>query len=163
MKRIYTLLFLLAPVLLATSCQDDDTVLQSAAAVEQPQQPEPTPQEPEPPLGHEVPLSESWSLVNVSGSIAGVSHDFPQGQIVWTFNADSTIDVVNNNPDQSVEDFLDSGNFAYGYFPSENPTATCTDDFFVWCFVLGCQQVDGDTMTITQQFADGYTLTFRKN
>jgi hypothetical protein len=162
MKRIYTLLLVLAPVLLATSCQDDDTVLQTAAVIEQPQEPEPTPEEP-PLQDHEIPLGESWNLVNVSGSIAGVNHDFPEGQIVWTFNADNTINVVNNNPDQSVEDFLDTGNFAYGFFPSENPTASCSEDFFVWCFVLGCRQIDGDVMTITQQFEDGYTLTFHKN
>lgn len=159
MKRIYTLLLLLAPILLATSCQDDDTALQTAATQQQPQQPE-EPQQPEQP--QEAPPG-SWSLVNVSGSIAGVSHDFPMGQVIWTFNDDNTIDVVNNNPDQSVEDFLDTGNFTYGYFPSEMPTTTCSEDMFVWCFVLGCQQIDGDVMTITQQFADGYTLTFHKN
>lgn len=162
MKKIYTLLLLAAPVLLATSCQDDDSILQTAA-YNQPQQEQP--QQPEEP-GQEEPQNNetnSWSLVNVSGSIAGVSHDFPDGQIIWTFNNNNTIDVVNNNPDPNAEDFLDTGNFTYGYIPSEMPTANCSEDMFVWCFVLGCQNVDGDTMTITQQLSDGYTLIFKKN
>ncbi|MGV3459108.1 MAG: hypothetical protein ACO1N9_01510 [Flavobacterium sp.] len=160
MKRIYTLLLLLAPVLLATSCQEDDAVLNTTAVVAEPQQQPEEPQEQEQPQN---PTGDSWSLINVSGSIAGVSHNFPVGQITWTFNENATIDVVNNNPDQNLEDFLDSGNFTYGFIPSEMPTNTCSEDLFVWCFVLGCQNIDGDTMTITQQFADGYTLTFRKN
>lgn len=158
MKRIYTLLVLLAPLLLATSCQEDDAILNTTALV--PETEEPAPQETEEP---QAPATDSWSLINVSGSIAGVSHDFPVGQITWKFNDDTTIDVVNNNADFNKEDFLDSGNYAYGFIPSQMPTGTCSEDMFVWCFVLGCQNVAGDTMTITQTFSDGYTLTFKKN
>lgn len=158
MKKLPTFLLLLAPLLLATSCQDDDVQLQTTA-VQMPQQPQ-EPQQPEEP---EQPQSAEgrWSLINISGSIAGVSNNFPEGQITWTFNPDSTIDIVNGNPDENVEDFLDSGNYVFGFIPNEMQSG-CNEVMFVWCFTVGCQNISGDMMTLTQPENDGYTLMFKK-
>src|SRR5690606_36981223 len=61
-----------------------------------------------------LPNTVTWNLTKVEGSIAGVTHTFPTGLIQWTFNEDTnTLVVVNNNTDDSLFDFYDSGTYSY--------------------------------------------------
>ena len=106
-------------------------------------------------------LSGSWSLVNVSGSIAGTSTDFPEGTIVWTFN-NGNVAVVNNNPaDGTAEDFFETGTYPYVFTVAEVST-TCTHSLKVSQLDLGCVSQNQETLTIAQVEADGYVLTFKR-
>lgn len=140
MKRMKFLLLLL-PAFCLTSCNDDN-------------ESEPVYTIPE--------ISVAYKLVNVSGSIAGVSHDFDPGTITWTFNTDETVTVVNNNTNDNVEDFFESGTYEFHFAPSEPTASQCAESIFVDDTDLGCQQVTDDGLILTQVWADGYVLSFVK-
>ncbi len=42
-------------------------------------------------------INQSWSLQKVSGGLAGVSITYPYGEVVWTFNEDTSELMVLNN------------------------------------------------------------------
>ncbi|MGQ2984253.1 hypothetical protein [Flavobacterium sp.] len=139
MKRI-TFLLLLLPALCLTSCNDDDTT--------------PDMESPE--------LAATWKLVNVSGSIAGVSYDFEPGTIKWTFNMDGTVNVINNNTNENAEEFFGSGTYDFHFEANEATPEMCTHSLFVENLELGCQDVTETQLIISQVWADGYQLTFVK-
>jgi|GEM_PF-6567849 len=84
MKRI-TFLLLLLPAFTLTSCSDGDE--------NEPMQVFPD-------------VAATYKLINVSGSIAGVSHDFAPGTITWRFNTNQTVTVVNTIPMKMWRTFL---------------------------------------------------------
>lgn len=50
-----------------------------------------------------LPATGNWSLVKISGSIAGVNNTFPAGMITWSFDElNHTITVVNNNSNDAL-------------------------------------------------------------
>lgn len=102
-----------------------------------------------------------WALINVSGSIAGVDNDL--NGIIWDFNTDEdTVTVTNNyEGDETVEDFFESGTYDVSFVPTEGSGA-CSLSLEVDQTDLGCMDANGGAMTLTQQAADGYTLTFEK-
>jgi hypothetical protein len=100
-----------------------------------------------------------WSLVNVSGGIAGINDSFPEGTIKWTYDEDtSTVTVVNNNADESLEDIFATGTYNLSIIPSDNPSA-CPQQIIIYNMNLGCQNINGDEMTFNQAVDDGYILT----
>lgn len=54
-----------------------------------------------------------WHLTNVSGGVAGVDIDFEMETVIWVFSVDfvgsGTLQVENNNTDNTLEDGLDTG------------------------------------------------------
>ena len=51
-----------------------------------------------------------WHLINVSGGIAGINENFELETIIWSFNETTLkLTVVNSNPDDTIQDGLDSG------------------------------------------------------
>lgn len=137
MKKLRFLLLLLSPLLLAFQCDDDPS--------------------------DDTPAG-TWSLVNVSGGIAGVNHDFPEGMITWKFrleNGGSTVTVTNNNTDAEAEDFFDTGVYNYRYVDNTIPNS-CEHTTEIDGIDFGCQRQRGNSLTLTQQSSDGYTLKFHK-
>jgi hypothetical protein len=135
------LLSLALGTLLFVSCSDDDTNLRYTGGPLQP---------------------VTWQLVNVSGSIAGIDDDFAPGVIKWTFNTDNTVTVVNNNTNEALTDFFDSGNYTYGYVENTDSPEACQNTIKVSVTDFGCIDVVGNTMRFTQPYDDGYVLTFTK-
>lgn len=109
-----------------------------------------------------LPSPESWSLVKVSGSIAGVNNTFPEGMITWSFNeVNHTITVVNNNPNSSLEDFFDSG--VNNYSIINNPIgAICTQNIEINATDFGCFTKTANKITISQLITDGFDLELIK-
>jgi len=141
MKRITFLLLL--PAFFLTSCSDDD-------------------QEDSGPVRIFPEVSTTWKLVNVSGSIAGVSHDFAPGTITWTLNVNETVTVVNNNTNEDVEDFFGSGTYEFSLEPFEYTPAPCDRNLVIDSSELGCAEFTENGLVLTQAMADGYVLTFVK-
>ena len=55
-----------------------------------------------------------WHLINVTGGIGGVNENFEPNTIVWSFNETTAkLTVTNDNPDDTIEDGLDSGTYDY--------------------------------------------------
>ena len=108
-------------------------------------------------------LEASWSLINVSGSFAGIDQDIPVGIIVWTFNTtDDTVTIVNNNTDEEITDFFESGTYTYHFVNNEEQTEECSESLFVDEIDFGCQNITGNTMVVSNVWVDGYQLTFVK-
>lgn len=107
---------------------------------------------------NEIPNISSWNLIKVEGSIAGVTHTFPMGLIRWTFNEDTlTLVVVNNNTDDSLFDFYDSGTYSYSV---EN---NGTDDIlFINDMEFGAVSGTQSQLIIDEQVDDGFVLTLRR-
>ncbi len=137
MKK-YTLLNLICLLLCLSCSQDDDTPINN-------------------------PLEASWSLINVSGSFAGIDQDIEAGVIVWTFNpVDYTVTVENNNTDEEVINFFESGTYTYVYVDNEGETEQCNESLFIDNINFGCQTISGNTMKLNHIWLDGYILTFVK-
>lgn len=140
MKKIFSL-FMLSGLVLIASCENDDD---NFAPTD--------------------PIAGTWNLISVSGGIMGSTFDFPAESIKWTFNTTShTVIVVNNNPaDSPAEDFFSSGTYNYLY-PQNNATPqNCNTTLRISTTDLGCREVSGHTMILTQVQSDGYVLTFSK-
>jgi hypothetical protein len=104
----------------------------------------------------------NWSLVKVSGSIAGVNNTFPAGMITWSFDElNHTITVVNNNSNSSLEDFFSSG--VYNYSIINNPIgAFCAQDIKIDATDFGCFTETENKINISQSFTDGFDLELIK-
>ncbi|MCW4467892.1 hypothetical protein OGH69_02855 [Flavobacterium sp. MFBS3-15] len=139
MKR--KLFLLVLPALFLMSCGDDD---ESGTIYTIPE------------------TSAPYNLVNVSGSIVGVSHDFEPRTITWKFNTDQTVTVVNNNTNEDAEDFFESGTYELSYQPAEYTPAPCEENLFIDNIDFGCVNATDSGLILTQAVADGYVLTFIK-
>jgi hypothetical protein len=105
---------------------------------------------------------ENWSLVKVSGSIAGVNNSFPEGMITWKFDeANHTISIVNNNSNEALEDIFNSG--VYSYSITDNPTSgICNQKIEINATDFGCFSKTANKITITQSIVDGFDLELIK-
>lgn len=101
-----------------------------------------------------------WQLVNVNGGFAGISDDIED--VIWNFNEDeNSVTVTNNNPDDTDEDFFASGTYSVT-FQEDEDAQDCNYNVKIQTTDFGCIDIDGNTMTFTQQFVDGYVLTFER-
>jgi len=94
-----TTFYILVLMLFTLSCNSDDDTQQNS---------EPT-------------LDGSWSLVNVTGGLAGVDDDFEIGLIIWDFNQDNLeLTVTNNNTVSVIYDGFPTGTYDYEIFTETN-------------------------------------------
>lgn len=110
-----------------------------------------------------VPVNPSingeWTLINVSGGIAGTNDDFPSGTITWTFNtADAKVTVVNNNTDDSKQDILEDGIYPYTFEVNTAAPDLCATTISIGGMNLGCYNVTTHELTMGQVETDGYLL-----
>jgi hypothetical protein len=106
------------------------------------------------------PVQGQWKLVNVTGTFAGINHDFNPGLITWTFNPiTQTVTVVNNNTDDSKWDSFDTGVYNY-QIATDEQDYPCDEIIKVDGGNMGCFTVSGTNLVIDQSVADGITLTF---
>ncbi len=100
----------------------------------------------------------TWNLTRVTGGIAGVDQTITPGLIKWTFNTEtSTLIVVNNNTDDDIFDFYDSGTYSYSI---EN---NGTDEILsINGTSFGAVVGSLNELTIDEQIDDGFVLTFTR-
>ncbi|WP_282136209.1 hypothetical protein [Seonamhaeicola maritimus] len=107
-----------------------------------------------------------WNLINVTGGIAGVDNDFEVGDIVW--NADefnSMLAVNNSNPDDTIEDGLDTGTYDFVLFETGGDIFTVIDgDEFGKIYISETDNtlliIDQNELSFGPQ-ADGFIYTFK--
>lgn len=100
----------------------------------------------------------SWNLARVTGGFAGVDQTFPEGLIVWTFNGDTdTVVVVNNNTDNTLNDFFDSGTYPYTI---ENDGTN--DVISIDGIDFGVISETENELLLDHQVDDGFTVTFTR-
>lgn len=100
----------------------------------------------------------TWNLVKVEGSIAGVTHLFDSGTIQWTFNPQTeTLEVINNNTDEDLFDFYDSGTYSYFVDASGTEAILFIDDI-----EFGVVTETQNELIIDDQVDDGFVLTLTR-
>ncbi|MEC3908859.1 hypothetical protein VOI54_17660 [Tamlana sp. 2201CG12-4] len=115
---------------------------------------------------NEVSITQ-WSLINVSGGLAGINTDFESGIIVWRFNnLDGTLSVLNNNDDNSLEDGLDSGTYNH-LFIEKDEDLFLTIDGIEYGLVTISEDTEtfilNQNITSTGSGADLFIYTFEKS
>ena len=95
-----------------------------------------------------------WNLTQVVGGFAGVDQTIPAGLVQWTFNSDTgMLVVVNNNTDDMIFDFFDSGTYPYS---TQNDGAV--DIITIDGIEFGVYTETHNEVTIDQQVADGFLI-----
>ena len=107
-------------------------------------------------------IIHEWTLIKSTGTIAGITHEFPYGTIVWKFNTNNTVTVINNNADENLQAGFTSGTYPYSVATNLN-TASCekkitidTNQEFL-CLVISDTQMD-----IYQGVDDGINYHFER-
>jgi hypothetical protein len=105
-----------------------------------------------------------WNLVNTSGGVAGVDDDFQIGTITWSFNeATEILTVVNNNTDNTKQDFLDSGEYGFSVLTVGEDLFLVIDSVEIGRFTVTSNQliINGNE-TSEGTVTDGFNYTFTK-
>ncbi len=108
-----------------------------------------------------------WNLINVTGGIAGVDHDFETGDIVWSFNnINALLTVNNNNTEDDLEDGLSTGSYNISFIETNDDLfLRISDQEFGEVIISG---TDNEDMVIDQnslstgQGSDGFVYTFKR-
>lgn len=105
-----------------------------------------------------------WNLVNVSGGVAGISEDFPLNTIKWVFNeANATLNIENNNDDDTKPDGLDSGNYTYSVLNKGNDMFLTIGPNEIGRFTVTQNElIINENETSNGSLVDGYIYTFEK-
>lgn len=104
-------------------------------------------------------LKGNWTLVKVSGTIAGIENSYPAGKIKWNFG-NSKVTVINTDNEYDY-DVFESGNYDYSLKNSEIG-ADCTETININKTDMGCYYVNGNELYITQVASDGVLLKLIK-
>ena len=131
-----TTFYILVLMLSTLSCNSDDDTEQNS---------EPT-------------LNGSWSLVNVTGGLAGIDDDFETGLIIWDFNQDNLeLTVTNNNTVNVIYDGFPTGTYDYEIFTETNGEMSVVINTVSYrVTTLASSQLVIDEGIV----ADGFLLTF---
>lgn len=109
-------------------------------------------------VSDQQPVPIVWNLTRVTGGVGGIDQTISSGKIKWTFNEQThKLIVVNNNTDDSVVDFYDSG--TYSFSVQSNGT---TDILSINNVAFGTFEVVQNVLTINQSIDDGFVLTFTR-
>lgn len=104
-------------------------------------------------------IAGAWKLTNVSGGIMGISHNFAEGVINWTFDTNTQmVTVLNNNTDPQLQDIFASGTYPYDFVANEATPELCEINIVVGGVSLGCYDIGTSEFTMSQIEADGYMI-----
>lgn len=96
-----------------------------------------------------------WHLVGVTGGIAGIDEQFDVNTIVWNFDdVNQTLVIDNKNTDDSLEDSLDSGTYAFSVLSEGSLTYLLVDGTEIGSF-----EINSNSLTIDQNFTSSGTVT----
>ena len=105
-------------------------------------------------------LQGTWSLVNVSGGLAGVNDDFEIGTITWNFNEDNLeLTVTNTNTTTVIYDGFPSGTYDYELLTPTEESASVTINSFEYRITT----LTSSLLLLDEGVAaDGFLHTFRR-
>lgn len=106
-------------------------------------------------------LQHKWTLISSGGGFAGTTYNFEEGVITWKFNADGTVNVVNNNQEENKPDSFDSGTYDYEVVNNNNETEDCNKSMDVDTATFYCYNIDAQGRLILDDSpVDGIKMTF---
>lgn len=105
-----------------------------------------------------VNLNGSWTMSNISGGFLGIDTNFEPGQIIWTFDAERQILIVDNSLEEDTTVIISgfvSGNYEY-YTTTEEET----DFLYVENSKFGMYYINSNNLVIDQNTgSDGFLFT----
>lgn len=105
--------------------------------------------------------TESWFLVNISGGIAGINEDFEKGIIVWTFNSEDSLLIVENTTGST--NGFESGIYSYSILNVNGNRYLIVENNEIGGLVTSSNQLTIDqNMQSSGSGADGFILKFEK-
>ncbi|WP_298753877.1 hypothetical protein [uncultured Psychroserpens sp.] len=109
---------------------------------------------------NEPTLHGEWSLINVSGGLAGIDDDFPAGLITWDFDLNSQeLTVTNTNVELVIYDGLPTGTYDYAVMTSTGSDATIVINNVNYAVV----SITSTSLVLDEGVAaDGFLLTYTR-
>jgi hypothetical protein len=108
-------------------------------------------------------IADTWKLLAVHGGIGGIIHEFPENSVTFDFNTTAhTVAVVNNSPDGTSYGVPATGTYDYEYVTNTSTPELCAETIIIGTDDYGCAFVEGDALSLTQQYADGYAYEFSR-
>lgn len=104
-------------------------------------------------------ITGEWSLRSGNGTISGRIDEFLDGEIVWTFNDDHTVDIVNTITDPQLLSGLPTGTYSYSVQTNEG-SALCPKTISIDNGAFQCSSTAENEMRIGDGFADGVVYIF---
>lgn len=105
-----------------------------------------------------------WHLINVTGGFAGVNHNFEMDVIIWTFD-NGTLYVQNNNPDDTLEDGLDTGTYSQSFLEEDEKLFLFIENIDYGLITISEDEqifTLDQNITSTANGADGFIYKFKK-
>lgn len=106
-------------------------------------------------------ITGSWTLVASTGTIAGINHQFNENTIIWSFNTNNTVTILNNNTDETLQSGFPSGTYPYN-IANNDVVASCPKNITIDMAEFGCIAIYESEMDINQNIADGINYHFYK-
>ncbi len=109
-----------------------------------------------------------WHLTNVSGGVAGIDIDFEMDTVIWVFNVDfvgsGSLQVQNNNTDNSLEDGLDTGTYSVSIpvYDTQSILFVDGDEFAGVVTPTEEDLVINQNITSNGTGTDGFIYTFKR-
>ena len=110
------------------------------------------------------PIDGVWDVSNISGGFAGINDDYPQGTILWSFDAqNSNLTITNNNTTNTLYDGFESGEYAYTIL-HKNKTLylQVNGQEFGGVVISQNELVINQNITSTGSGADGFVILLKK-
>ena len=110
------------------------------------------------------PIAGIWDVQNISGGFAGINDDYPQGTILWSFDAqNSKLTITNNNTTNTLYDGFESGEYAYSILHlDKNLYLQINGQEFGGVVISQNELVINQNITSTGSGADGFVLLLKK-
>ena len=105
-----------------------------------------------------------WHLTNTTGGISGVDDSFELDTVVWFFNEiDGTVEVENNNTEDTKQYGLESGIYAFSIITEGNKDFIIIDRNELGQITVNQTNfVINENITSEGDVADGYIYTFQR-
>jgi hypothetical protein len=108
-------------------------------------------------FNQENTINGTWYLINQRGGFGSLNFDYSKGEIKWIFNeADNTLTEQNRRGNDNSFNLF-SGTYTYRIEQTEEAQMLFVNDEYIMIII----SID-KSMSITDNFNDGYTATFKR-
>jgi hypothetical protein len=110
------------------------------------------------------PIDGIWDVHNISGGFAGINDDYPQGTIIWSFDAQtSNLTITNNNTNNTIYDGFESGEYPYTILHIDKTLyLQVNGQEFGGVVISQNELVINQNITSTGSGADGFVILLKK-
>ena len=106
----------------------------------------------------------TWHLINTTGGIAGVDHQFSLDSVIWAFNNSiKSLAIENKNTDDTKQDLLESGTYNFSITTIDDNNYIFINDIeYVQVIIESATFTIDENSKTTGEVTDGFVYTFQK-